>query len=180
MKENQLKNHDELIAQKIIYSNIRYTTDINFRLICKTRSRILQAHTYRKWIENQMTPEMNWLNIEVDHVNPICLFDLSNFDELKEVFCWKNTQPLSKQDHQQKGTKYNFLDYRLQFIKAYQFMKLNDREGLNQVFVDEIYNRSQVRNYPTNKLIYNHVDDIWSIDLADMVDYKISNKRVPR
>ena len=32
-----------------------------------------------------------------------------------------------------------------------------------------------MRNYPTNKIIYNHIDEIWSIDLADMIDYKTSN-----
>ena len=34
-----------------------------------------------------------------------------------------------------------------------------------------------MRNYPTNKIIYNNVDEIWSIDLADMNDYKISNNK---
>ena len=33
------------------------------------------------------------------------------------------------------------------------------------------------RNYPTNKIIYNHIDEIWSIDLVDMIDYKISNNK---
>ena len=34
-----------------------------------------------------------------------------------------------------------------------------------------------MRSYPTNKIIYNHIDEIWSIDLADMIDYKISNNK---
>ena len=75
-----------------------------------------------------MTPEMNWNNIEIDHVKPICMFDISKENELKEAFCWKITQPLLKQDHQHKGTKYSFLDYQLQFIEAYQFLKLNEQE----------------------------------------------------
>ena len=29
--------------------------------------------------------------------------------------------------------------------------------------------------YPTNKILYNHIDEIWSIDLADMFNFKISN-----
>ena len=78
-----------------------------------------------------MTPEMNWSNIEIDHVKAICLFDISKDEELREAFNWKNTQPLLKHDHQKKGTKFNFLDYHFQFIKAYQFIKLNE-EGLNQ------------------------------------------------
>ena len=44
-----------------------------------------------------MTPEMNWSNVEIDHVKPICLFHIFNIDELKEAFCWKNTQPLLKE-----------------------------------------------------------------------------------
>ena len=52
-------------------------------------------------------------------------------EELKEAFSWKNTKPLLKQDSRQKGTKFSFLDYQLQFIKAYQFLKLNE-ERLNE------------------------------------------------
>ena len=117
---------------------------ITFRLICKTRSRIYRSSKgvtkqsstkdilgvdidlYRKCLEWQFTPEMNWSNTEVDHVKPICMFDVSKEEELKEAFSWKNTQPLIKNDHQQKGTKFIFLDYQLQFIKAYHFIKLNE------------------------------------------------------
>ena len=78
-----------------------------------------------------MTPEMIWSNIEIDHVKAICLFDIYKDEELREAFTWKNTQPLLKNDHQKKGTKFNFLEYQLQFIKAYQFIKLNE-DGPNQ------------------------------------------------
>jgi len=37
----------------------------------------------------QMTPVMNWSNIEIDHVKPISLFDVSKDEELKEAFNWK-------------------------------------------------------------------------------------------
>ena len=144
IKEYQLKNHEKIITQQRKYKNNRYKTDINYRLICITRSRIRQAlnrktkssstidmlgmniDLYRKWIKFQMTSEMNWSNIEIDHVKAICLFDLSKDEALKEAFNWRNTQPLLKKDHQLKGTKFNFLDYQFQFIKAYQFVKLNE------------------------------------------------------
>ena len=93
---------------------------------------------YKKWIEYQMTPEMNWGNIEIDQVKAISLFDVSKAEELREAFSGKNTQPLLKHDPQKKGTKFNFLDYQLQFIKAYQFLKLNEEERLNKTFIDEI------------------------------------------
>ena len=34
-----------------------------------------------------------------------------------------------------------------------------------------------MRNYPTNKIVFNHIDEIWSIDLADMIDYIVSNNK---
>ena len=81
-----------------------------------------------------MTPDTTWDNIEIDHVKAICVFNVSKDEELKEAFNWKNTQPLLKADHKQKGVKFNFLDYQLQFIKAYQFIKINEEEGLNEDF----------------------------------------------
>ena len=86
----------------------------------------LDIDLYRKWLEFQFTPEMNWENIEIDHVKPIGLFDVSDDEQFKEAFSGKNTQPLLKHDHQQKGVKLNFLEYQLQFIKAFQFIKLNE------------------------------------------------------
>ena len=95
IKDYQLKNHDKIIAQKSIYSNNKYNSDINFKLISKTRSRIYKSlkgmtkqsstkeilgidlDTYRKWIEFQFTPEMNWENIQIDQVKPICKFDVT-------------------------------------------------------------------------------------------------------
>ena len=46
-----------------------------------------------------------------------------------------------------------------------------------KMYEDEIYSTPPRKNYPTNKIIYNHIDQIWSIDLADMIDYKISNNK---
>ena len=50
-------------------------------------------------------------------------------------------------------------------------------KDLTKTFIDEIYSKAPKKNYETNKIIYNHTDEIWSIDLADMIDYKISNNK---
>ena len=131
--------------------NERRETDVSFHLIKNTRCRIYHAlkgktkssstreklgkdfETCRKWIEWRLTPEMNWSNIEVDHVKPICMFDVTKDEEITEAFAWKNTRALLKHDHQQNGTKFDFLDLQLQFIKAYQFIKLNE-ERFNENF----------------------------------------------
>ena len=44
-----------------------------------------------------------------------------------------------------------------------------------KTFFDEIYSTPPKKNYPTSKRVYNHIDEIWSIDLADFSDYKTSN-----
>ena len=69
---------------------------------------------------------MNLSNIEIYRVKPICMFDVSDDDEVKLAFNWKNTQPLLKEVHSQKGVKFNFLYYQLQFVKADQFLILNE------------------------------------------------------
>ena len=81
-----------------------------------------------------MTPDTHWNIFEIVKVRPISSFDLSNDEQLKEAFCWNETQPLLKQDHQHKRTIFNFLAYHQQFVKAFQFNKLNDQERLNEDF----------------------------------------------
>ena len=83
-----------------MYLKNRRKMDLKFKLICNTRRRIhralkgkskssstkdilgIEIDTFRKWIEFQMTPEMNWSNIEIDHVKAICMFDVTKDDEL--------------------------------------------------------------------------------------------------
>ena len=123
----------------------KYKTDINFRSICRTRSRIYQAlrgkrktlstkeilgidiDLYKKWIKWQITQEIKRSITEIDHVKAICMFEVSNDEQLKEA---KHSTTFKK-DHQQKGIKYNLLDCQLQFIKAFHFIRLNE-EGHNE------------------------------------------------
>ena len=51
------------------------------------------------------------------------------------------------------------------------------KRDLTKIFVDEIYSKPPLRNYPTNKIVYNSIDEIWSIDLVDFSDYKTSNNK---
>ena len=50
-------------------------------------------------------------------------------------------------------------------------------KDLTKIFNDEIYSEAPKKNYETNKITYNYIDEIWSIDLADFSDYKISNNK---
>ena len=46
-----------------------------------------------------------------------------------------------------------------------------------QFFINKIYSTPPRKNFATNKVINNHIDEIWSTDLADMIDYETSNKQ---
>ena len=46
-----------------------------------------------------------------------------------------------------------------------------------ETFIDEIYSNPPKKNYSTNKIVYNHIDEIWSVDLADFSDYKTLNNK---
>ena len=45
------------------------------------------------------------------------------------------------------------------------------------IFFDKIKNEAPKKNYETNKLKYEHIDEIWNTDLADMIDYKTSSTK---
>ena len=49
------------------------------------------------------------------------------------------------------------------------------KKDITKIFIDEIYSSPPKKNYETNKIIYNYIHKIWSIDLADLSDYKTSN-----
>ena len=51
------------------------------------------------------------------------------------------------------------------------------KKELIKIFIDEIYSKPPKKNYEINKVVYNHIDALWSIDLADMIDYKVSNNK---
>ena len=37
------------------------------------------------------------------------------------------------------------------------------------------YSKPPDKIYETNKIVYVHFDETWSIDLAEMIEYKVSN-----
>ena len=51
------------------------------------------------------------------------------------------------------------------------------KKDSSKMFIDEIYSSQPKKNYETKKIVHNHIDGIWSIHLAEMVDYKNSNDK---
>ena len=80
-------------------------------------------------------------------------------------------------ENNSKKTKIDHYLYICQEMKAKYFLKLIFQEENIKTFIDKIYIKPPLRNYPTNKLIYNHIDEVSSIYLADFSDYKTSNNK---
>ena len=53
---------------------------------------------------------------------------------------------------------------------------MNKKDNI-KTFIDEMYSPPPMKNYPTNKIVYNHIDERWSTDLLDMSDYGISKNK---
>lgn len=106
----------------------KYRGNPSFRLSRLLRSRIWNAlknnrkaaHTIeligckwselRMWLEFQFQDGMTWENYgpiwHVDHIQPCASFDLSDPEQQKECFNYKNLQPLFALDNFRKGAKY--------------------------------------------------------------------------
>ena len=45
------------------------------------------------------------------------------------------------------------------------------------MFIDEIYSKYPKKLHPTKNILYNHIVEIWSMDLDDFSVYKTSNNK---
>ena len=113
----------EVRARRNARTSERYQTDVNFRLTTNIRARIkmaLKAHKrsggrgvvlqgsklgllgctitdYAEYLAKQFEPGMSWANHgewHIDHIKPVCTFDLSDDAQLREAFHYTNTRPL--------------------------------------------------------------------------------------
>ena len=138
----------KIITRQNEYIKSRCKTDNTFRFIHNTKSRFCQVlrrkiemidilgldiSNFRRWNGYQFPPERHWKKIEKDPSRPSSSLNVSINEESKEALNCVNTQPLLMQVPSRKGIKFNWFDYRLQSIKVYHFLRLNE-EGLNESF----------------------------------------------
>jgi len=124
-------------GQKI---NRRIRDSLNHRISCalisnnnKKNKKTIEyigcsIHFCKKWIEFQFKENMTWDNYgqwHLDHVKPCSSFDLSQIEQTKECFCWKNLQPLWKIDNLTKSDKIDILYIETHYEKANNYEKEN-------------------------------------------------------
>jgi len=103
-----------------------YSTNLNYKLKKILRSRLVKAIKTRKpgshvkdlgcsieelisYIEAKFAPGMSWDNHgtvwELDHIEPLASFDLTDRDQFLEACCYTNLQPLTIEEHLEKTSK---------------------------------------------------------------------------
>ncbi len=124
------REYNKRNLQKRSHKNkLRYKTDILFKLQTNIRNRIRIAikRNYKKscslellgcsityfkiYFTSKFTKNMSWNlfmkgQIEIDHIKPCNSFDLSQEEEQRKCFNYKNLQPLFAKDNRSKGFKF--------------------------------------------------------------------------
>lgn len=133
-RQHKKDNIDRYRENNRVNSNRRKKEDIQYKLAINLRSRIRSSLRYNKkadhtlvlvgctlgelkqWLEFQFTEGMSWDNWgkpevgrmrwNIDHSTPITWFDLSDPEQQKQCFHYKNLQPMWWWDNLSKGNRY--------------------------------------------------------------------------
>ena len=80
---------------------------------------------FREWLEYNFTEEMNWENYgsywSIDHIIPVCKFDLSLEDEKFKCWNWSNMMPVTvKYNSSKKNIIMEQINYIIEKIEKYK------------------------------------------------------------
>ena len=129
-----------LTEQKTEWCKKESQTNLNYRLKKSLASRLrtvlikndstmnyigCNIQYLREWFEYNFTDEMNWNNYgsfwSIDHIIPVCKFDLSNEDEKLKCWNWTNLMPVTvKFNSSKKEIDVNQVNYILEKIKNFK------------------------------------------------------------
>lgn len=83
----------------------------------------------QRWFEFLFTDKMSWDNIgewHIDHVKPVCSYDLSEKQQCEECFHWTNLQPLMKRDNLVKNGKLDHHMIEQHKQKVQEFLEIKE------------------------------------------------------
>jgi hypothetical protein len=80
---------------------------------------------FREWIEYNFTEEMNWDNYDslwsIDHIIPVCKFDLTIENEKLNCWNWSNMMPVTiKYNSSKKSIDIEQINYIIQKIEKFK------------------------------------------------------------
>ena len=129
-----------LTEQKTEWCKNEHNTNMNYRikksLAARLRSVIVKNNStmnyigcniqyLREWFEYNFTSEMNWDNYgsywSIDHIIPVCKFDLTLEDEKLKCCNWTNLMPVTiKFNSSKKEIDMDQIDYIVEKIKKFK------------------------------------------------------------
>ena len=79
----------------------------------------------REWFEYNFAPEMTWDNYgsywSIDHIIPVCKFDLTKTDEKLKCWNWSNLMPVTvKYNSSKKKIDINQINYILKKLEKFK------------------------------------------------------------
>uniref|UniRef100_A0A6C0IVG6 Uncharacterized protein n=1 Tax=viral metagenome TaxID=1070528 RepID=A0A6C0IVG6_9ZZZZ len=129
-----------LSEQKTVWCKNEHNTNMNYRikksLAARLRNILKKNDTtmnyigcniqyFREWLEYNFTTEMNWDNYgafwSIDHIIPVCKFDLT--DEIQKLQCWNwsNMMPVSiKFNSSKKNIDMEQINYIIEKIQKFK------------------------------------------------------------
>jgi len=144
------------------YATERRQNDENFKIRTDNRSSVSNFLTkgtkfpiimcsqeeFIIWVSFNFKPDMTYDNYsdlwQLDHVIPTCVFDLTDKEQEKICFNWKNTRPLYKDKNQEK--KYSLEDILEHEAIVEQFYELHSDLSFNNMNYGVSHLPSQVRD----------------------------------
>jgi hypothetical protein len=122
--EYYMTHRDEIVYNTHVYYNTRYNQDMNFKLKSRLRHRVRMAlkgnvksgsavqdlgcsiEFLKQYIESKFTEGMTWDNWgkvwQLDHIQALYKFDLTDREQLLKACHYTNLQPLIIEAHRKK------------------------------------------------------------------------------
>jgi hypothetical protein len=123
-KEYYTKNKPILMQKAKVYLNKRYKNDMDFMIKCRLKKRVqlaVKKYSEEKRIINSKDFRLKYKNIiehlkpfpkdiskyHIDHIRPLCSFNLNKEEDIIKAFAPENHQWLLAEDNLKKGGKWD-------------------------------------------------------------------------
>ena len=96
--------------------------------------------------------EMNWNNLELDHIQTLSSFKLSDINQLKQAAHYTNIQPSLSEDNRSKSDRVHEQNFLSQSQKLYEYERYNDyfyllknnfSKTINETHTEKIYPKTK-------------------------------------
>jgi hypothetical protein len=154
-----------LTEQKTEWCRNQHNTNMNYRIKKSLAARlrcVLTKNTstmnyigcniqyFREWLEYNFTEDMNWDNYgtywSIDHIIPVCKYDLTNEDEKLKCWNWSNMMPVTiNYNSSKKNIDTNQINY---IVKKLE--KFKEEGSTTKWFSEEFLLTSQIDNINLN------------------------------